>query len=102
MTNFADISAFSAAIASLRIEVSQNEEGLYTVCSYSEPLFCYDAHDLEGVDRLVLDTLRSYAKHFYGIDDPDVSTHCSPVGEVIPVERSKQISTIQAVFDKAA
>lgn len=102
MTKTADLEAFSAAIADLKIEVSKNEEGLFTVCSYSEPLFCYDAHDEAGVNQLVVDTLRSYAKHFFGIEEPQVTTRCSPVGEVIPVERSKQVSTIQAVFDIAA
>ncbi len=102
MEKIANFEAFSAAIASLKINVSKSEDGLFTVCSYSEPLFCYDAHDEAGVNQLVQDTLNSYAKHFFGIDGPSVTTSCSPVGHVIPVERSEQVSTIQAIFDKAA
>lgn len=97
-----DFEAFANALSSLKIEVSQSEDGVLTVCSSSEPFFCYDAHDHDALNQLVVDTLRSYGRYFYGIDDPNLTTRCSPVGEIIPVERSKRISTIEPVLEKAA
>lgn len=97
-----DTEAFAEALSKLKIEVSESEDGLLTVCSSSEPLFCYDAHTHEALNQLVVDTLRSYGRHFFGIEAPHLSTRCSPVGEEVPVERSKRISTIQPVFDEAA
>lgn len=97
-----DLEAFAEALSKLNIEVSEGELGILTVCSSSEPLFCYDAHSHEALNQLVVDTLRSYGRHFFGIDDPNLSTRCSPVGEAIPVERTKRISTIEPVLDEAA
>lgn len=98
-----DFKAFEAQLSKLQIEVSRSADGLLTVCSSSEPLFCYDAHDEEAVKELVKDTLRSYGRHFFGIPDAHISTKCSPVGKVaIPVDRAERISTIEPVLDQAA
>lgn len=99
-----DFGAFEAAISNLRIDLSKSDEApdLWTVCSYSEPLFCFDAHSEEAAKELAINTLRSYGKYFFGIDDAKLTTRCSPVGEVIPVRRDKQVSTIHPILQKAA
>lgn len=98
-----DIDAFVRQISELNIEVSQNSEGLLTVCSTSEPLFCYDAGSKEEIEALVQDTVRSYGKHFFNIDLPPFSTECEPIGvSPLPIERSTPVSRIKPVFDIAA
>lgn len=102
MTKKSDLDAFEQVLSNLKIEVSQSSEGVFTACSSKEPLFCYDAHSVEALDKLVVDTIRSYGRHFYGVDDANVETRCSPVGVSIPVERAKRISTIRPILDRAA
>lgn len=98
-----DVKAFEAQIANLRIEVTRDSNGLLTVCSSSEPLFCYDAHDEDGVNALVVATLASYGRHFFGLDDLKIGTKVSPVGKfVVPVECGETISTIEPVLGLAA
>ncbi|WP_421853794.1 hypothetical protein [Novosphingobium sp.] len=98
-----DLKAFEAHIANLRIEVSKDADGLLTVCSSSEPLFCYDVHDEDGVNALVIDTLASYGRHFFGLDDLKIGTKVSPVGKLsVPVESAEPFSTIEPVLDLVA
>jgi hypothetical protein len=99
-----DNTAFEEQILNLRVDVTRSADGIYTACSYSEPLFCYDAHDLESLEGLVQNTIRSYGAHFYGIPDPQVSTKRSPVGKcALPIEaRGESYGTLQPVFDQAA
>lgn len=98
-----DLEAFEAKLAGLSIEVTRDQDGLLTVCSSTEPLFCYDAHDEEALDALVVDTLQSYGRHFFGLDHPSIVAKHSPVGKVsVPVDRVERISTIEPILDKAA
>lgn len=95
--------AFVRQISELNIEISQSSDGLYTVCSTSEPLFCYDAASIEEVDALVKDTVRSYGKHFFNLDLPPFSTEQESLNEgPIPIERTTPVSRIKPVFDLAA
>lgn len=99
----ADLEAFAAKLADLEIEVSRDENGLLTVCSSSEPLFCYDAHDEDAINALVIDTLQSYGRHFFGIDHPNIVAKRSPVGKpTVPVNRAQPISKIEPSLDIAA
>lgn len=98
-----DIEAFGRQIAELKIEVSKDENGLLTVCSTTEPLFCYDAHSEEEVETLVTDTLRSYAKHFFNIDGLGIHTKSEPIPQPpLPIERGTPVSRVLPVFDLAA
>ena len=95
--------AFVRQIGELNIEISQGADGLYTVCSTSEPLFCYDAATTEELDALVKDTLRSYGKHFFNLDLPPFSTEQEPLDAgPVAIERSTPVSRIKPVFDLAA
>lgn len=69
-----NIETFVRQISELKIEVSQNSEGVLTVCSNSEPLFCYDAISIDEVNALIEDTVRSYGKHFFHLELPAFST----------------------------
>ena len=98
-----DVKAFEAQLANLQIAVSRDANGLLTVCSSSEPLFCYDAHDEESIEALVVDTLVSYGRHFCGLDELKISTKVSPVGKfTVPIESSETISKIEPILDLAA
>jgi hypothetical protein len=98
-----NIEAFVRQISELNIEISQGSDGLYTVCSTSEPLFCYDAESIEAVEGLVQDTVRSYGKHFFNLDLPPFSTEQEPLNAgPVPIERGTPVSRIRPVFDQAA
>jgi hypothetical protein len=98
-----DFDAFVRQISELDIEISRNEEGVLTVCSTSEPLFCYDANSHEEIDALVQDTIRSYGKHFFKLDLPPFKTASEPIDTgPLPVERATPVSRIKTVFDLAA
>jgi hypothetical protein len=98
-----DTAAFEEAISNLKIAVTRDENGLYTVCSSTEPLFCYDAHDLDAVNKLVIDTLASYGEHFFQIPRPKITTTNSPVGRAFErVEQSVPITYVHPVLGEAA
>lgn len=69
MTDIRDIDALTRQIRALDIEVSKNENGGLTVCSSSEPFFCYDAESIDDAQNLVARTLASYAKRFFNVED---------------------------------
>lgn len=99
-----DIKAFETQIAKLRIEVAQNPNGVFTVCSSSEPLFCYDTRDEHEIETLVRDTLASYAKHFFNLHDVEIGTKTSSLfaGNLpVEVERAHKISTLEPVLKAA-
>lgn len=98
-----NIEAFIRQISDLEIDISQNAEGSLTVCSTSEPLFCYDASSYEEIEALVQDTVRSYGKHFFNIDLPPFKTEREEIdGGPLTVERESPVSRIKPVFDLAA
>ena len=97
-----DTAVFEDIISKLEIAVTKDENGLYTVCSSTEPLFCYDAHDLDSVNELVIDTIASYGEHFFQIPRPKITTTNSPVGKAFQqVERSVPITFVHPVFEAA-
>lgn len=99
-----DIETFVRQISELHIELSQSADGVLTVCNTSEPYFCYDATSREEIDAWVVDTVRSYGKHFFNIDSKfGLSTECEPIeASPLPIERSTPVSRIKPVFDLAA
>lgn len=99
-----DIDTFARQIGELNIELSQSPEGVFTVCTKSEPYFCYDATSKEEIDAWVVDTVRSYGKHFFNIDPKfGLSTESEPIeASPLPIERTTPVSRIKPVFDLAA
>ena len=98
--NFA---AFLERVQGLDIELSQSDDGVFTACTSSEPLFCHDADSKAELATLVHGTLASYAKHFYGIDGLEVRTEDEPLeANPLPVEVSKPLSRLRPIFAEAA
>lgn len=98
-----DIEALTRVIENLEIEVSQSADGVFTACTTSEPLFCYDADTQEELNELVSDTLVSYAKHFYNLEGLTVNAISTPFEDVgIQIEQSKPVGRITPTFDLAA
>jgi len=102
VTNKADLEAFIRQLGGLNIEITRNEEGHLTVCSSSEPLFCYDVEHEDEIGPLVVDTLQSYARHFFQIENLPVGTKSQAIETPLPVERSTPVSRITPIFDLAA
>lgn len=98
-----DIDALTRTLSDLDVQLSQSADGVFTVCSTSEPLFCFDGDSKEEVSKLVVDTLVSYAKHFFHHDLTGGRTETQPLEETpIPVELSTPVSRLKPVFDLAA
>lgn len=95
--------AFIERVKDLDIQLSQGDDGVFTACTLSEPLFCHDADSREELAVLVNRTLTSYAKHFYGIEGLDVRTEDKPLAaSPVPLEVSKPVSRLKPVFAEAA
>lgn len=97
-----DGDALRERLASLEICVAKNKEGVFTVYTKAEPLFCYDATSLEEADKLVRDTLESYARTFFDVENLRLGTSSSPAKSAIPSERVTPVARITPVFDLAA
>jgi hypothetical protein len=90
-------------LSALEITLAKSPDGLLTVYTNSEPAFCYDGYNANELSALVADTLRSYARLFYGIDNFHVATEDEPLPEPpLPVERVEVRSRLRPVFDLAA
>jgi hypothetical protein len=61
-----DVSTLQERLEKLQIVVSKTDVG-FTVSSYCEPLFCFDAPTELDINDLVVDTLRSYIETFYHV-----------------------------------
>jgi len=95
--------AFFKIINDLDIVLSRSSDGVYTVCTTSEPLFCYDGDSPEALQPLVIDTLVSYGKHFFGIEPSGGHTESEPLnGGPFAIERSTPHSRLKPIFDLAA
>lgn len=95
--------AFERLIENLDIQLSQSADGVYTVCTTQEPLFCYDSDSKEELSHLVVDTLASYAKYFLQIDVSNGETTSQPLEkELLPVEHFTPLERLKPVFDLAA
>ena len=98
-----DYDAFTRHIDDLDIELSVNKEGVYTVCTSSEPLFCYDADSQEEAASLVAKTLVSYGRLFFGLNDLQIPTVESAAdASSVTVERGTPIGQLKPVFALAA
>lgn len=97
-----ELETFARQISGLNIELSQTPEGVFTVRNTSEPFFCYEAETVEQLNAWVVDTVRSYAKHFFNLD-LNLSTESEPIeAGPLPIERSTPVSRIKPVLDLAA
>lgn len=67
MTNAA-VEAFKEKLEALEIQVSQDGNGLFTICTRSEPFFCYDGESLEALKADAIATIAAYARRFHGIE----------------------------------
>jgi hypothetical protein len=83
----------------IRVSFVEGSDGPYTVCTTSEPLFCFVRPTLEEINALVVDTLTNYVSTFSNVDSFHISTISIPVEEsVIPVEKLKPLSIIKPTF----
>lgn len=95
--------AFAKQISELKVEISRNSAGGLTVCSTSEPLFCYDVSNEAEASALVQDTIKSYGRLFFHIDLPPFHVRNEALdGQPLTVERGIPVSRVFAVFDEAA
>jgi hypothetical protein len=98
-----DYKGFIEQLDKFSIEVTKSKDGIYTACSFVEPLFCYDANDLDKLKLDIAGTLISYGRHFFNIPDPDISTRETESKEAgIDIERTSTSTTLVPVFNKAA
>ena len=98
-----DFDAFTRHIDALDIELSVNQEGVYTVCTTSEPLFCYDADSKEEAANLVGKTLVSYGRLFFQLHDLQAPTvHAEEDDGSVTVERGTPVGQLKPVFKLAA
>jgi CO dehydrogenase/acetyl-CoA synthase alpha subunit len=98
-----DYDAFIRHVADLDIELSVNKDGVYTVCTTSEPFFCYDADTQEEAAKLVSKTIVSYGRLFFGLHDLEEPT-VKPAedGGSVAVERGTPIGQLKPIFALAA
>ena len=98
-----DYDAFTRHIDDLDIELSVNKDGVYTVCTTSEPLFCYDADTKEEAATLVGKTLASYGRLFFGLTDlQEPTVEAAQDESSVTVERGTPIGQLKPVFALAA
>jgi len=95
-----EIERLRGILANLEIRVSAATDGSsYTVCTVSEPLFCFVRRTKEELQTVVIDTLTSYVTSFWQVDSVDVTaTSVPPAVSAIPVEELKPDSVIKPTF----
>jgi hypothetical protein len=95
-----DLIALRERLQDLKIVISEHD-GVFTANTYSEPLFCFERPTLEAVQAVVEDTLTSYVKNFYHVDNVRISTAALPVeSPVVPIQRVEPTSRLKPSFDK--
>jgi hypothetical protein len=95
-----DLNALRDRLQGLKIIVSQHE-GAFTANTYSEPLFCFERPTLEALKSVVVDTLTSYVKNFYHVENANVTLANQPVElPAVPVERVVPTSELRPSFDR--
>lgn len=101
-----EFDAFIRHIEALDIELTVNEEGVFTACTQAEPFFCFDATSRDEASTLVGRALTSYGKNFFGLTDlefPTVKTVEHDEARVpVTVEHGKPVGHIKPHFDLAA
>ncbi len=88
-------------LADLDIRVAVSDEGVHTVYTTCEPLFCFDSYDKDELPSLVVDTLESYARNFFATD-LKIGIVSKPSPRPLPVEHVTVLSRLEPVFDLAA
>jgi hypothetical protein len=95
--------AFAKKLQELDITFAKSENNLLTVYTNSEPYFCYDGYDADELKGLVIKTIKSYARLFYGIKDLKVGVNKEPLPKpIIPVERVEAQSKLRPYYVLAA
>jgi hypothetical protein len=94
------LDALRERLQDLKITVSRND-GVFTANSYSEPLFCFERPTLDDLKAVVEDTLTSYVKNFYHVENAKVTLANQPV-EIpsVPIERVVPTSELKPSFDR--
>lgn len=95
-----DLDTLAERLESARIVVSEIDGG-FNVSSDCEPLFCFDAPTVEGIKRLVEETLMSYIVNFYQVENVVVKAESFPTSELkIPVRNVEPVSFIRPSLTK--
>lgn len=95
--------ALTEKLNALEICVAQNEAGMLTVFTESEPLFCYDAATIEEAERLVAGTLQSYASRFFGVHGAVVTTNRQEIAQPqVAVEHVTPVAKLEPTLAEAA
>jgi hypothetical protein len=82
-----DLIALRERLQGLKINVS-HRDGVFTANTYSEPLFCFERQTLDSLKSVVEDTIASYVKNFYHVENAKVSVINQPVDTpVVPIQR---------------
>lgn len=100
MTNHGtDVAAFLEEVGALDVQVSVNEDGVYTACSDGDLLrFCFDGYSQAEVAERVLDTIESYGRLYRGIEGLKLRSHREDVtAPSVRVEAPRPISKLALV-----
>ena len=90
-----------SSLAALKITVAQGRDGLLTVYSEAEPRFCYDATSIDEARRHVSNTLASFARTFFGVD-AKVTVNVTATDDIVPIEKLRPVSSVQALLEPLA
>jgi hypothetical protein len=94
-----DFNRLEKTIANLKIHLSQDEDGHFTVFSLSEPLFCFCRDTENECIDLVASTLRSYLENFYQVEGVQVKTVTEPVAAPpIRQRRLRPLSNLRPIL----
>ncbi|KAB2880682.1 MAG: hypothetical protein F9K38_10035 [Pseudorhodoplanes sp.] len=97
-----DPSKLLQLLEALEISVSQDDDGRFTVCTTSEPLFCFVRDTEQEINDLVVNTLTSYINTFYDVEDLRITTVSVPVEKPsIPKKELRPVSRIKPTFTSA-
>jgi predicted RNase H-like HicB family nuclease len=77
------------------------DDGEFTVFTRSEPFFCFTRKTREEINRVVVDTIKSYVETFYRVEDTELKTVEEPLKKETPIRRHvlKPISKLRPTFD---
>lgn len=94
-----DFDHLEKCLENLEITVFENNDGCLTVCTTSEPLFCFVRETQEEIDAVVVDTLTSYVKTFFQVENVSVEAEQIPlVKPTVPHHQLRPIARIRPSF----
>jgi hypothetical protein len=94
-----DFDNLEKCLQELEITVSKNGDGRLTVCTQTEPLFCFVRDTQEEINTVVVDTLSSYIRSFYQVEDVQVNAVSVPLERpTIPHRHLRPVSRIRPTF----